>query len=143
MPKEIIKDPILSIDGTDLSDRCSQAVVEFETNEVDQSTFGGDYSEQGKGLKDATITLTFHQDYEVGQVDATLWPLSQQDDPFTVRIKPHDAVVSDTNPEYVMAEAHLYGYSPLSGEKGAASTTDVPFRNAGPDGLERRTAPSS
>src|SRR5207253_8705884 len=102
MPKEIILDPVVEVNGVDLTDRCRQAECPISINEVDQSTFGGKWSEQGKGMRDATVTLSFIQDYAAASVHATLYPLVESDDPFIIKVKPHDEPVSATNPQGVM-----------------------------------------
>jgi hypothetical protein len=53
-----------------------------------------------------------------------------------VSVKPTNASISATNPEYSMM-ALLYTYSPIAGAVGEAATTEVVFRNASSTGLVR------
>lgn len=139
--KLILRDCFVEIDGTDLSNRFSSVAVEEPVDEQDVTSFGGEYHEIDRGLKDATFTGTAFQDHDAGMVDDTLSPLHDSGDAFLVRIRPSKTeAVSATNPERVMA-AKLFNYSAISGSVGEPSTTDIPFRNAGPDGVKRRTAP--
>lgn len=139
MAKFVLRDAVVTVDGTDLSGHCSSATIETTFDEVDLTGFGSVYREFGQGLGDATITLTVFQDFAASEVDSVLWPLSQSGGTFTVAVKADDAATSDTNPEYSML-GRLFSYSPIAGAVGDASSTDVSIRNAGTAGLTRGTA---
>lgn len=138
MAKSVLKDAVVQVDGTDLSDHASSATIETTFDEVDLTGFQSIYREFGQGPGDATITVSFFNDYEAGSVDSVLWPHSQDGSTFTVAVKPDDGATSDTNPEYSMV-ARLFSYSPIAGAYGEANTTEVSFRNAGTAGLTRGT----
>lgn len=138
MGKFVLKNVVVEVDGEDLSDHISSATFDTPDDEVDSTAFGpSGFKETMKGLSDATITVTFQQDFDVGSVDDTLWPLKLSDAPFSLRVKPKGEGASPTNPAYTMAEALLFNYSPLGGSVGELSTTEVSFRNAGSGGVER------
>jgi hypothetical protein len=134
--KLVLKDASVEIDGVDLSDHVTQVTIEDTADEVDVTGMQQPYREFDVGLKDATITITFISDFEAGSVDATLAPLYAGDEEFDAVIKPRSGAVSATNPSFTQV-SKLYGYSPIAGNVGEASTTDVPLRNAGPDGIVR------
>lgn len=136
MGKLVLTDCFIEIDGTDLSNRASQVAIELPDDEVDLSTFQGDFKEFGRGLSDATITVTFFQDYDANKVDAVLWPLKLSGEIFLVRIRATSAALGRTNPEYRM-ESRMFNYNPIAGSVGEASTTDVTFRNAAQVGVTR------
>jgi hypothetical protein len=138
--KVILKDAHIEINSVDLSDRANQVAIEAPTDDVDLSCFGGDYHEHGQGLKDATITVTFIQDFDAAQVDATLWPLHESGESFPVAVRPFSDPVAADNPEFGL-EAILMNYSPLSASHGEAATTDVSFVNASQAGLTRDDTP--
>jgi len=139
MGKFVLKDPFISVDGVNLSDHCSSVTIETVFDEVDVTAFGATYKEILQGLGDATITLSIFQDFAAASVDATLWPLSQSGANFPVVVRASDAVVSATNPQYAMTGT-LMNYSPIAGDVGAASKTDVTIRNATQTGLTRAVA---
>lgn len=139
MAKFILKHPVITVNGVDLTDHCNSVEVSQEFDEVDLTSFCNDFRAYGQGAGDATITATFFQDYATASVDATLWPLSQSGGTFDVVVRGGSEPVSSTNPKYTMT-ARLFSYSPLSGGYGDASTTDVSFRNAGTAGLTRGTS---
>lgn len=137
MGKLILRDCYFAIDGTDLSNRASAVSIETPSDEVDVSTFGGGFHEIDRGLRDATITVTFYQDHDSGSVDDVLNPLNESGDVFLVQVRPKKAEpASETNPERRMY-GRLYGYSPIAGSVGEASTTDVTVRNASEQGVWR------
>jgi len=137
MGKLILRDCYIAIDGSDLSNRASAVTIETPADEVDVSSFGGDYHEIDRGLKDATITVTFFQDHDANSVDDVLNPLNDSGDAFLIQVRPVKAsAASATNPERRMV-GKLYGYSPIAGSVGEASTTDVTIRNASEAGVWR------
>lgn len=139
MAKFVLKNPIITIDGVNLSDHISSVTIETTFDEVDVTAFGSNYKEILQGLGDATITCAVFQDFAAGSVDATLWPLSQSGASFPVTVKATNAAVSATNPLYSMTGV-LLSYSPIAGAVGEASTTDVTIRNQAAVGLTRAIA---
>jgi hypothetical protein len=131
--------PMILVNGVDLSNHCTQATVETTRDEVDVTAFGAVNKVVTPGLGDATFSATFLQDFGAGSVDATLSSLASTTTPFTVEIRPNNAARSATNPAYVLTSL-MYGYSPLSGGVGDAATIDVSFRNASQTGLQRLTS---
>ena len=140
MPKEILLDANITVDGVDLSDHCSSVEINDESEEVDVTGFGAQNREILLGLGDGTITATFLQDFVSGSVDATLHDLKGVNTPFEVVVKKSSDAVSATNPSYTM-QAVLPAYQPLSGGVGEASTIEASFRNADQAGIERAVSP--
>lgn len=141
MPKYVVKDAIIEIDDIDLSARASRATVTSSKALVDSTTFGADYRENVVGLGDASIAVTFQQDFDTAQTDATLWPIHSAGRTCRVRVIPTSGAISETNPAYVMEAALIPDYTPLNGSVGDLSTVDVTFQNAGQRGVERVTTP--
>lgn len=136
MAKVILKDAVITINGTDLSDHFSEISLTDEADEVELTGFTTTgYREFGVGLKDATITGTVFQDFAASSLDSILYPMYQNGTTGTVKVR--DSVSSTV--VYTMI-SKLYSYSPLAGAVGEASTTEVTFRNAGTAGLTRGTA---
>lgn len=134
--KTVLRNAFISVNGVDLSNHFSQVEIDIKNDEIDVTGFGATNKETKLGLGDATISGTVFQDFAEGAVDATLHALAGSNTPFVVLVKPENATKSKTNPEYKM-EAVLPDYKPLSGSVGAASTTQVTFRNAASTGIER------
>ena len=134
----VLKDAYVSINGTNISGYCSAATVESTFEELDSTTFGGNYRQFTQGLGDATITLTTFPDTS-GTVNAIFWPLSQSGGTFTVSVRESSAAVGTANPAYTM-NASLFGFNPIGGAVGDLMSTDVPCRNAGTAGLVKSTS---
>jgi hypothetical protein len=141
MAKQILRDAYIQINGVDLSDHASSITVETTAEEVDLTSFGDSgYREFGQGFKDATITATFFQDYASASVHQTLQPLYDSGGTFAVNVKASNDTTSATNPRVTLGTARMFGYSPLAGAVGEASTMDVSFRNAGTAGVTYGTS---
>jgi hypothetical protein len=136
MARFVIKTPVITVNGVDLSDHCSEVTIVTTRPEVDITSFQAAFAETLAGIGDATISATFYQDYAAGKVDATLWPLSSSDTPFVVTVKATNAAVGATNPRFDMT-CLLFEYTPMGGAIGTASQTPVTFRNAAAAGLTR------
>ena len=140
MAKQVLRNASISVAGVNLSDHCSSVTLEDAAEEVDFTAFSSSaYREFGQGMKDATISAEFFQDFAASSVDATLYPLYDSGGTFNVIVKPDGATTSPTNPSYTML-ARLYSYSGLAGAVGDANTVSATFRNAGTAGITRGTA---
>jgi hypothetical protein len=141
--KFVLKDGFIEVNGVNLSDHCSSVTVESTADDVDLTAFTtAGYREYGVGFKSATITATFFQDYAAASVHATLQPLYDSGGTFSVNVKPTQAVTSATNPRISLTTARMFGYNPLAGGVGDASTFDTEFRNAGTAGITYGTTGS-
>lgn len=136
MSKFVLKNAVITVDGDDISDHVSEVTIETSRDEVEVTAFGASNKEFLAGLGDATITMTVFQDFASDEIDQNMYQHSIEDSPFEVTVRPTNAVVSATNPEYSM-QALLYNYSPIAGAVGEASTTELTFRNASSTGLVR------
>ena len=136
MPKHVLRNAYIAINGTALSDHATGLEIEDAAEEVDFTAFTPNgYREFGAGLKDATVTVTFFQDYDSGSVHAILYPLYNSGGTFTLAIRPDaGAAVSTSNPGGTMI-ARLFSYSGLSGAVGEANSFEATFRNAGTAGF--------
>lgn len=126
MAKLILKNCLVTVNGVDLSDHASSVEIEAEKDDVETTSFDGSGKEVKAGLQDTTITVTFQQDFAAGEVDATLWPLWDNETEFEVKVRPTNSAISSTNPEYV-ATCVLLEYAPLDGDVGDLSETEVEF----------------
>lgn len=72
MAKHVLRDAQVTVNAVDLSDHVSSVTIETSRPEVDVTSMGADYMETIPGIPDATITVTFFNDYAAGEVYATL-----------------------------------------------------------------------
>jgi hypothetical protein len=97
------------------------ATLDISAAEQEVTAFGDTFVQRIAGLKDASISLDFHQDFGAGSVDATLWPLlgSQA----TVVITPTNGT-SATSPKYTGVFL-VTEYQPYASSVGDLATLSV------------------
>lgn len=139
MAKLVLTNAQVLVNAVDVSNHVSDVTIENQRTEVDVTSMGDVNSEIVLGLGDATITITFFNDYAAASIDSQLFPLNQTNTPFVVDVKPVSGARSTSNPSYVMT-CLMPNYTPIGGSIGAAVTTQVAFRNASQTGLTRLTA---
>ena len=143
MAKFVLRNAFIQVNGVNLSDHCSSVTVESTADDIDLTAFtSAGYREIAAGFKDATVTATFFQDYASGSVHSTLQPLYDAGGTFSVYVKADAGATTATNPRIELVTARMFGYSPLAGGVGDASTFDTSFRNAGTAGLTYGTTGS-
>jgi len=128
MSKFVVKDAVVTIGSTVLSNRVASVEVTMAADDVDVSTMGTGVHEHLGGLRSDQYVLTFLSDFDAAQVDAVLFPLlaTATDTPtFSVKVRPFSTAVSSTNPSYESTACILLNYSPISGAVGARSETAV------------------
>lgn len=135
MGKLILTDVSVFADGAELTQRARSIDIDTSADEIDVTAFGGDgWREFEPGLKAGSVQVEFFQDFDAGSVHDTLWPHAEANDEFELRIGPRGDIGASDNPIFV-ATVKLYGYHPLAGEVGAASTNQVTFRLVGAPSL--------
>lgn len=139
MAKRVLKNVSISVNAVEIGPNVREVTVHTERDEVEVTGFQAANKEFLPGLGDATIELDVLVDYGASSIDAQFWPLSTQDTPFPVVVKPSTGVVGPANPSYTM-QGLMYEYDPITGAVGEAATTAVTIRNADPSGLVRAVA---
>jgi len=128
MAKFVATDYKVTINGTNLSSSLTSVDLSLSADEVDTTTFGGEWRTVTGGLKSGSLTLNFNQDFGAASVDATLFPLFNT--AATVVITPTSATVSATNPSYsVVCLANAY--QPFGSSVGDLATLSVSWPTSG------------
>lgn len=138
MAKLVLRDCYIEVNGTNFSSHVSSCTINLSKDEIDTTNFSGSGRERAHGLKDDSFEVTFQQDFAASQVDAVLYPLWDLESEFIVKVRPTSAAKSVNNPEY-SATVILLEYTPLAGDVGDLSTTDVTFP-AQRSGIARATS---
>jgi len=120
--KFVAKDYDISINGSDFSSSLAAVTLNLTSEEQETTAFGNDYRSRIGGLKDASLSLDFHQDFGAASVDATLYPLlgSQA----TVVVTPTGEFTGSTNPGF-SAVYLVTEYSPFDSSVGDLATLSV------------------
>lgn len=124
MPKVILKDCYIVVNGTNISDHVQEVAVNLSKDDVKTTSFSGSGTEFAHGLKMDSYELKIQQDYANGSVDAVFYPLYNNETEFTVEVRPTSAAVSVNNPKYT-GTCILLEYSPLDGKVGELSVSKV------------------
>ena len=136
MPKFFAQDYKITIGTTVISDDIASVTLDITSDEVETTAFGSTYRSRIGGLKDASVSLDFHQDFGAGSVDALLFPLLGST--VAVKIAPTTGTVTATNPEYQFT-ALVTQYQPFAGAVGDLATLSVTWPVSGE--VTRATAP--
>ena len=128
MAKFAATDYFVSIGGTVFSDTINSVELTEEADNLETTAFGSTWRTRIGGLKQASLTLNFMQDFSAGSVDAVLNPLLGSI--ATVVVKATSGTVSATNPTYTMT-ALVTQYSPFASSVGDIATLSVTWPVSG------------
>lgn len=112
----------IAINSVSLSGNIAAATINTTAAEVETTAFGSTHTQRVAGLKDASVSLDFHQDFGAGSVHATLEPLLGSY--ATVTIKPTSGSVTATNPSVTLV-ALVTEYNPIEASIGDLATFSV------------------
>jgi hypothetical protein len=119
----------ITINGTNFSANLTQAELSQEAADVETTAFGSGWTTRVSGLKSASLTLSFNQDFGASSVDATLSPLLGS--LATVTMVPVGTNgTSATNPVY-SGTFLVTQYTPFSASIGDLATLDVTWPASG------------
>lgn len=123
MAKFVATNYNITIGGTDFSSSIAAVTLDISAEEQETTAFSGTgWRTRIAGLKDASVSLDFHQDFGAAAVDATLWPLLGGT--VSVEIAPAGSVISGTNPAYEFT-ALVTEYQPFASSVGDLATLSV------------------
>ena len=122
MPKFAATDYAVSINGTQFGTSLNSAELTIEADDLETTAFGGTFRTRVGGLKSASVTLNFMQDFANGSVDSVLNGLVGSI--ATVVIIPAGTAVTATNPRYT-AECLVTQYSPFASSVGDLATFSI------------------
>ena len=138
MAKFYAQDYKITIGTAVISDDIASVTLDITADEVETTAFGSTYRTRIGGLKDASVSLDFHQDFGAGSVDALLFPLMGST--VAVKIAPTSGTVTATNPEYRFT-ALVTQYQPFAGAVGDLATLSITWPVSGE--VVRGTAPAA
>ena len=138
MAKFYAQDYKITIGTAVLSEDIASVTLDITADEIETTAFGQTYRTRIGGLRDASVSLDFHQDFGAGSVDALLFPLMGST--VAVKIAPTSGTVTATNPEYRFT-ALVTQYQPFAGAVGDLATLSVTWPVSGE--VVRGTAPAA
>ena len=138
MAKFVLTDVKTTINGVNFSDHIASITWDVSSDEIDTTAFGGSgFRTRVGGLKDGSVSISFHEDFASSSVNATISALLGSY--ATVVSTPTSSAVSATNPSYtgvfLVSQA-----APGFGAVGDLATIDYTWPSAGTAGIVRGTA---
>lgn len=130
MAKFVWKDAFLKVNGVDLSDHVRSLTLNYPGAPVDATAMGDTSRVRLQGITEWNVDVTFTQDFDSGSVDATLFPLGQQDAAFEIQIKPDNSAASATNPNF-HGNAMINNYQIAGGAVGDLAEATCTFLSRG------------
>ena len=132
MAKFVGKNLRVKIGSTELTTNIASVEVTETVDEIETTAFGQAARSRIAGLKDASVTISLHQDYDAGSVNATLTTLFGGTS--TVRIlagtSTSQSVAGSASPLYEIPILVAQN-TPVSGQVGDLTTFDVTFPAVG------------
>ena len=128
MAKFAATDFDISIGGTDFSDSLAAVTLDISKEQLETTAFGDSARTYIAGLQDASVTLSFHQDFAATSVDETLHAALGTE--VAIIIKPTSGAVGAGNPSYSF-NALVTQIVPFSSNVGDLATQDVSFPISG------------
>ena len=125
----------ISIGGTDFSSSLAAVTLDISREQLETTSFGQSARTYIAGLEDASVTLSFHQDFAAGSVDEFIH--SNLGGTVACIIKPTGGSVTSSNPSYSF-DALIVQSTPFSSNVGDLATQDLTFPVSG--GVTRGTA---
>jgi hypothetical protein len=119
---------LVECNGTDLSNDVESVTLNFSSEMLDATAMGDDTRKHKGGLKDWSIEVNFHQDFEASQVDATLFTIVGTTSCWEVR--PQNVCSSANNPIY-SGVGTIESYNPQGGSVGALLDAPVTVQSFG------------
>ena len=98
MAKFVATDYNITIGGAPFSESLAAVTLDLTVDEQETTAFGNSFRRRIGGLKDASVTFDFHQDFAAGSVDETLF--TNLGGTVAVTIKPTAGTVTASNPSY-------------------------------------------
>ena len=120
-----LSNPTLSINSVDLSDQCTSAVINYVSEQLENTTFSNTSRSFTAGLYSNSVTVTLYQSYAASETEASIYSLVGTTT--TLVLKPSSSAVGATNPSYTLTGAFLSAHTPINASLGELSTIDLTF----------------
>ena len=121
-----LSNPVLTINGVDLTDMCSSATLTYLVEALEDTAFGTNSRTYTAGLVNNEVTLTMYASFAATETYATLFPLIGGKT--VVTLKPSSSADSATNPKFILTDCYLESLPVINASLGTLSTYDVVFQ---------------
>jgi hypothetical protein len=98
MARTVLTDAFIEIGGVNFSDFIASVEFSDEAEEIETTAFGQTGRTRVGGLRDQSVALDFHQNFDPAALDATISPLVGGT--ASIKIGPRGSAVGSANPHY-------------------------------------------
>jgi len=127
-----LSSPALTINSVNLTDQCTSAVLTFNYEQLETTSFGDTARKYGgssvTSLQNNTFEVTLYQSYAATETEATIYGLVGIQT--TIVVSPTAAGLatpSATEPKYTLTGAYLESHTPINASLGELSTITLTF----------------
>lgn len=120
-----LSNPSITINSVDLTDQCTSAVINYVSEQLENTTFSNTSRSFTSGLYSNSVTVTLYQSYAASETEASIYSLVGTTT--TLVLKPSSSAVGATNPSYTLTGAFLSAHTPINASLGELSTIDLTF----------------
>jgi hypothetical protein len=128
MASVYLSNPVVTINGVNLTDQCTSATVNYVYEQLETTAFGDSARKYGgaaiTSLQNNSIEVELYQSYAATETETTIFGLVGIQT--TIVIKASDTTVSATNPSYTMT-GYLESHTPINASLGELSTVSLTF----------------
>ena len=129
MAKFVLTSEYIALNSSDLSEYCSKAELQLESEAKEVTTFSSEgWKEFIGGLKSGTLALEFKQDFAASELDSILWPLFGT--VVTFEVRPTSDSVGTSNPKF-SGSVLVSQYNPITGGVGDDATVSISLPTSG------------
>lgn len=124
----VLTDCLIIVNSQTLSDHANKAEIPFSTEDLDATTFGQTWHVRRGGLNDASLNLTWLNDFSASNLDSQIFALLGT--VVTFEIRPTSSARATTNPGYT-GSVLINSWKPISADVGKLVTVDVSWPTSG------------
>lgn len=124
----VLTDAYISINSNVLSDHGNKVEIPVSVEDKETTAFGQTWKTRTGGLKDASLNISFIQDYVAANLDSIMWALLGTVVSFEIRAS--SGTVTTSNPKYT-GSILIAEWKPIMGSIGDLAALDVSFPTSG------------
>lgn len=124
----VLTDAYISINANVISDHGNKVEIPVKVEDKDATTFGQSWHVRRGGLKDASLNITFLNDFVAANLDEIMWALVGT--VVTFEIRATSGSVTTSNPKYT-GSILVQEWKPIGGKVGDLVEVDISFPTSG------------
>lgn len=124
----VLFDAMIIINAGTISDHGNKVEIPITVDDEETTAFGQTWKNRVGGLKDATLNITFINDFVAANLDSVIFPLLGT--VVTFEVRPTSSARSTGNPAYT-GNVLINSWKPIAGDVGKLVQVDVSWPTSG------------